>query len=139
MSISGVWAYNANMPPDLPPHILAYVESLEASDEQALVAVFDRDGYYLYASANHEQILDYTADELLRLHLSQVVEESQHHAAWVLRTVSVFHTKPLPFSTRLVAKSGQLVPISGILRHIHRPGGERYFVTVVKPVPHPPG
>lgn len=117
----------------LPRQIVEYVMECESKDPQALVAIFDRDGYYLYATANHQPALGYSASELTSMHLSEVVDPPLHHAAWVLRTVSVFYTKPIHFSSRLVAKSGKLVHVSGTLRHIHEPGNDRYFVTCVKP------
>ena len=120
------------MAASLPPQIVEYVQQLESGDSEALVAVFDIHGYYLYASPNHKQVLGYTADELLKMHLSQLVDKSEHHAAWVLRTISVFYTKPVHFSTRLVAKSGNVIGIAGTMRHM-RQDGYRYFVTYTKP------
>ena len=116
----------------MPRHITAYVQELESNDPQALLAIFDRDGYYLYATPNHEQAIGYTTQELTSMHLSQTVDPPLHHAAWVLRTVSVLYTKPIQFSSRLVTKSGEIVHISGNLRHLHEPGSDRYFVTSVR-------
>jgi PAS domain S-box-containing protein len=125
------------MTPSPPPSIVEYVKELESKDAGILVAVFDRDGYYLYASANHEPALGYTAEELLNMHLSQVVDKAEHRAAWVLRTIAVFYTRPIPFSTRLVSKSEKLVPITGTLSHLRDSRGEMYFITSVKPVSEP--
>lgn len=121
------------MKTDLPGKVLEYVERLELEHATALVAVFDRHGFYLYASPNHEAALGYTADELMGMHLSQTVEPSKHHAAWVLRTISVLYSQPLPFSTRLVGKNGDLVAISGTVRHLRDTTGDLYFVTCVNP------
>ena len=123
------------MEPHLPPQVTQYVAELESKDSGALVAVFDRNGYYLYATPNHQQAVGYAPGELLGMNLAQVVDRSEHHAAWVLRTISVLYTKPIHFSSRLAAKSGELIPISGTLRHIHDPHSDRYFVTCVNVVP----
>ena len=117
----------------LPPKVQAYVSELESLDPEALVAVFDRDGYYLYASPNHRSSLGYTSGELQSMHLSQVVVVSDHHAAWVLRTVAVFRSRPIPFSSRLVSKAGELVRVSGTLLHLRTSELDRYFVTSVHP------
>jgi PAS domain S-box-containing protein len=118
----------------LPRQIVEYVEELESDDASAMVAVFDADGYYLYASPNHEQALGFTSQDLLSKHLSQTVDKQEHHAAWVLRTISVFHTRPMKFSSHLVAKSGELIHVAGTLRHMREPRRPMYFVTCVKPV-----
>lgn len=115
----------------LPSSIMAQIQQLESQDPQALVAVFDAFGYYLYASAGHEQVLGYTAEELLKSHLSKIVDLPEHHAAYVLRTISVFYRRPIPFSSRLVAKSGTLIPVAGTLQHFRAPNGVRYFLTSV--------
>ncbi|HEY2003733.1 MAG TPA: PAS domain S-box protein [Candidatus Saccharimonadia bacterium] len=125
------------MKADLPPKILGYIERLESDHSEALVAAFDRNGYYLYASPNHEAVIGFTAEELTSMHLSQTIEKSQHHAAWVLRTISVLYPEPLRFSTRLVAKSGAIIPISGTLRHLRDTGGDRYFISCANPAPKP--
>jgi PAS domain S-box-containing protein len=126
----------ANMPPELPPQIELLVGHLESQDPEALVAVFDRDGFYLYASPNHEPAIGYTEAELITMHLSQTVDSSLHHAAWVLRTISVFSSKPIHFSSLLVAKSGRPVRIAGTLQHVRTTAkDERFFVTFTKPVP----
>jgi PAS domain S-box-containing protein len=121
------------MPDDLPPpSILKRATDLESKDPRNVVAIFDRDGYYLYASANHDQALGYTPDELTQMHLSTIVHKPDHHAAWVLRTIVALSPKPIHFSSRLVAKSGSLVHVSGDLRHVREPHGEMYFITCVK-------
>jgi len=118
----------------LPQKVLKCVASLESADSGALVAAFDKDGFYVYASANHLEAVGYSDDELLKIHLSEIVDKSYHHAAWVLRTVSVFYANPIRFSTRIVAKSGDLVQIAGTLRHIREPREPMYFVTCTKVV-----
>jgi PAS domain S-box-containing protein len=119
----------------LPPPVIEYVRELEFQDAGALVAVFDKDGYYLYASPNHEHALGYTAQELESMHLSDTVHRPHHHAAWVLRTVAVLHAKPMRFSSTLVSRTGELVPVSGTLRHMRERGGEMHFITFVRPSP----
>jgi len=116
----------------LPVQVTNYIEELESTDPEALVAVFDRNGYYLYATPNHDSAIGFTPEVLLRMNLTEIIDKRDHHAAWVLRTISVLYAKPIPFSSRLVAKSGDLVPISGTLRHISVPGGEMYFVSFVR-------
>jgi PAS domain S-box-containing protein len=116
----------------LPAEVAKYVAELESKDAGALVAAFDSDGYYLYASPNHEQALGYATDELLRMHLSHAVHWREHHAAWVLRTIAVFYARQIPFSSRLVAKSGKLVPIAGTLHHLRLSEHKMYFITFSK-------
>ncbi len=115
----------------LPPSVVKYVKELESEDPGILVAVFDKDGYYLYASPNHEQVLGYTPEYLLTRHLSRIVDPREHRAAWLLRTLAVFYTRPIQFSTRLVAKSGERVHVAGTLRHLRGPHNEMYFITSV--------
>jgi len=117
---------------DLPIVVTNQVKQLESQDPQALVAVFDAYGDYLYASATHEGALGYTSAELLDMHLAEVVDPAEHRGAYVLRTISVFYTRPIPFSSRLIAKSGARVPVSGTLRHIRADSGVRYFITCVR-------
>jgi hypothetical protein len=116
----------------LPVQISDYIAQLESQDPAALVAAFDRYGFYLYATPNHEPVIGYSAADLLTMNLTQVINQPEHHAAWVLRTISVLYSKPIPFSTKLVAKPGHLVRISGTLRHISVPEGGMYFVSSVK-------
>jgi PAS domain S-box-containing protein len=117
----------------LPIPVAEYVEQLESEESEALVAAFDRYGYYLYASSNHNRVIGFTATELEGMNLAQIIDQPFHHAAWVLRTISVIYAKPVPFSSRLVSKTGGLVRISGTLLHISTPEGERYFVSRSRP------
>jgi len=123
------------MAQSLPSQVVEYIEELESQDSEALVAAFDRNGYYLYATPNHDQVIGFTANDLLSKNLAQIVDQAEHHAAWVLRTISVFYSKPIPFSSRLVAKSGARIRVSGTLRHIAGSKGEMFFVTSTKPAP----
>jgi len=116
----------------LPSRITKLIEELEAQDPDALVAVFDALGYYHYASANHQEILDYTADELLKIHLSKIVDPAYHHRAFVLRTISVFYDRPIRFSSNLITKAGHRVQVAGTLQHFRDPGDERFFITFVR-------
>ena len=120
--------------PDLPADILDLVTELESQDPQALVAVLDAYGFYLYASPNHLPAMGYSSAELLDAHLSQIVHRAEHRAAYVLRTISVFYTRPLQFSSRIVSKDGDRINITGTLRHYRDESGARYFITSIKPV-----
>ena len=119
----------------LPARVAEYLERLESDDPEALTAVLDRNGYYLYASPNHDRAVGYTADELETMNLAQVVDLPFHHAAWVLRTIVVLTSKPIPFSSRLVTKSGVRVRIAGTLAHMNVPEKGLYFITSARPVP----
>jgi PAS domain S-box-containing protein len=121
-----------SMNSDLPINVSEYVHDRESEDAEALVAVFDRNGNYLYASDNHLEAVGYAADELTQLNLAQLVIKSDHHAAWVLRTISVLYIHPLQFSSRLMAKSGVVVPVAGTLAHQQDERRERYFITCVR-------
>jgi PAS domain S-box-containing protein len=96
------------------------------------VAVVDAYGYYLYASPGHEQVLGYTAEELQTTHLAKIVDSPAHRAAYVLRTISVFYNRPIPFTSSLVARSGSRVHVAGTLQHFREPDGVRYFITSVR-------
>jgi PAS domain S-box-containing protein len=117
----------------LPPAIASVARDLEARDAEAIVAVFDEFGHYLYASPNHQDALGYTQAELELMHLSDVVEKAEHRAAYVLRTIIVFYSRPIRFSSHLVSKAGELVEVSGTLRHT-RDQGTMYFLTSVRVV-----
>ncbi|MDF2461540.1 MAG: hypothetical protein K0S68_943, partial [Candidatus Saccharibacteria bacterium] len=86
----------------LPSFVMSHVKELESKDAEAVIAVFDATGYYLFASRNHTEAIGYSPEELLTMHLSQVVDPAEHHPAWVLRTISVFYSGPLKFSSRLI-------------------------------------
>jgi PAS domain S-box-containing protein len=121
--------------PKLPPSIVSEVQKLASEGDDQVIAVFDANGFYLYASPNHKEAIGYTEEELLEMHLSQVVDKPEHHNAWVLRTISVFYSGPMSFSSYLSRKSGERVKVAGTLRHFRVPGGVRYFITCVRTLP----
>ena len=124
------------MPPShLPALITEHIQRLESADPEALIAVFDEYGNYLYVSPNHELATGYTIDELLSMHLSQTLHPTDHNAAYVLRTISVFYPRPIPFSGRVITKSGAHVKISGTIQHRRSPEGTMYFVSSVRHTP----
>jgi PAS domain S-box-containing protein len=120
------------MTPGLPPSIQELADRLANDDAEVLVAVFDRYGNYLLASDNHLQAVGYTAAELVEMNLAQLVIKDDHRAAWVLRTISVFYTRPMHFASRLVAKSGAVIKVAGTLTHVQDAKGDRYFITSVR-------
>jgi PAS domain S-box-containing protein len=109
--------------------IIQRAKAREVQYPEALVSVFDRQGFYCHVTAVHERILGYQRDELLGMHWTEMIHRDDLHHVHLLRTMAELQPdQPIAMDFRAVTKSGRAVQIHGTVTFV-RLGDDSYLLT----------
>lgn len=103
-------------------------DELVVANPKSMIAIFDHDGRYLFASESHREQLGYEPAELLKMNLMQVIAPADMSHVHLAFGDAVLRGNSIEIGTGMLSKSGHIVQTRGSAENVEDPVSHQMYI-----------